>query len=81
MRRHLILPFATTLICALLIPTAAAQVRWNIGGNMGLGIATSPSSADFTFGPMSEVLFGKGPAVGTEFNITTGTGTPIDWSN
>jgi hypothetical protein len=29
---------------------------------------------------MAEVLIGKGPAVGTEFNLVTATGTPIDWS-
>lgn len=60
---------------------ATAQIKWSVGGNMGLSIATSPSSADFTFGPMAEVLFGKGPAVGTEFNIFTSTGTPIEWAN
>lgn len=46
-----------------------------------MSIVTSPSSADFTFGPNAEILFGKGLAVGTEFNIFTGTGTPIEWAN
>ncbi|MFN0157803.1 MAG: hypothetical protein ACKVRP_07005 [Bacteroidota bacterium] len=62
-------------------PDASSQVRWNVGGNTGLVIVTSPSSADFTFGPSAEVLFGKGLAVGTEFNIFTGAGTPIEWAN
>ena len=58
-----------------------AQVRWSVGGNMGLVISTSPSSVDLGIGPMAEVLIGKGPAVGTEFNIITATGTPIEWAN
>jgi hypothetical protein len=29
---------------------------------------------------MAEVLFGKGLGAGTEFNINTQTGTPIEWS-
>ena len=61
--------------------SSSAQVKWVVGGNMGMSISTSPSSVDMTFGPMAEVLFGKGPAVGTEFNIITGTGTPIEWAN
>jgi hypothetical protein len=71
-------------VIALLLATtdfAGAQVHWSVGGNMGLSISTSPSSADFVIGPMGEVLFGKGPAVGTEFNIITATGTPVEWAN
>ncbi len=71
---------------ALLFLTSApgqSQVKWVVGGNMGLSITTGggASSTDFTFGPMAEVMFGKGPAVGTEFDITTATGTPITWAN
>lgn len=62
-------------------PPADAQLKWSIGGNMGLSIATSPSSADFTFGPAGELLFGKGLAVGTELNIFTAGGTPIEWAD
>ena len=48
---------------------------------MGLGIASGggATSTDFTFGPMGEVLFGKGPAVGTEFDITTSSSVAITW--
>jgi hypothetical protein len=69
------------IACFLAIP-AEGQVKWIVGGNMGLSITTGggASSTDFTFGPMSEILFGKGPAVGTEFDITTATGTPITWA-
>jgi hypothetical protein len=76
----------TTMVLATLFVMSAcshhadAQVKWSVGGNMGLVITTSPSSADFGFGPMSEVLIGKGPAVGTEFNIVTVSGTAVDWS-
>ena len=63
--------------------SSPAQVHWSVGGNMGISIASGGgfSSAGFHFGPMGEVLIGKGPAVGTEFDINTQTGTPIEWAN
>ena len=80
MKRHTLLLVAVALAITVLQHTSQAQVRWSLGGNMGIVIATSPSSADFGFGPMAEVLFGRGPAVGTEFNIVTVPGTALDWS-
>jgi hypothetical protein len=71
---------ATVLLFGTVLPSFA-QLKWAVGGNMGMSIATSPSSADFTFGPNAELLFGKGLAVGTEFNIFTAAGTPIEWAN
>lgn len=81
MKRWYILGIAALLLT--LSGTSQAQVKWIVGGNMGLSITSGggASSTDFTFGPMAEVLFGKGPAVGTEFDITTATGTPITWAN
>ncbi|RPI73371.1 MAG: hypothetical protein EHM47_06250 [Ignavibacteriales bacterium] len=60
-----------------------AQVSWVVGGRMGLSIASSGfgSSAGFQFGPMGEVLFNRNMAFGTEFNINTQSGTPIEWAN
>jgi hypothetical protein len=81
MKKRSISVFAVLILLVLAMPASHSQVKWVVGGNMGMGISTSPSSADFTFGPMAEVLFGKGPAVGTEFNIFTATGTPIEWAN
>jgi len=71
------------MIMLLLPLDATSQVRWSVGGNMGISIGSGggASSAGFHFGPMGEVLIGKGPAVGTEFNINTQTGTPIEWAN
>lgn len=70
-------------IIFLLPVSATSQVRWSVGGNMGISIASGGglSAAGFHFGPMGEVLIGKGPAVGTEFNINTQGGTPIEWAN
>lgn len=72
--------------CILLLTAAGsqaeAQVKWIAGGNMGLSITTGGggSSTDFTFGPMAEVVFGKGAAVGTEFDITTSSNVAITWA-
>jgi hypothetical protein len=81
MKRFFLAPAVGVLFTLGLSAPSSAQVKWSIGGNTGLAISTSPSSADFTIGPMAEVMFGKGLAVGTEFNIYTGTGTPVEWAN
>lgn len=80
MKQFLVLSVSLAILFFGIQGTSSAQVRWGVGGNTGLALATSPSSADFIFGPSAEVLFGKGPAVGTEFNIFTATGTPIEWA-
>jgi hypothetical protein len=63
--------------------TQAQSAKWIVGGNMLLSISTGGfggTSAGFTFGPMAEVVFSKQYAIGTEFNINTQAGTPIEWS-
>jgi hypothetical protein len=56
-----------------------AQVSWIVGGRTGLTI--SDGAAGFQIGPMAEVLFNRNMGVGTEFNINTTTGTPVDWQS
>ena len=61
----------------------AQSAKWTVGGNMFLSIGTgggTGTNAGFTFGPMAEVVFSKQYAVGTEFNIHTQSGTPIEWA-
>jgi hypothetical protein len=77
---------AAVCVCLIGISTtntSFSQVRWAFGGNMGLSVASGGglSSAGLHLGPMGEVLIGKGPAIGTEININTQTGTPIEWAN
>ncbi len=43
--------------------------------------STSTTSAGLQIGPMGEVIFNKQMAVGTEFNINTQGGTPIQWAS
>jgi len=63
--------------------TYAQSVKWVVGGRLGLSIYSGGggSSAGLQFGPMAEVLFNRNMAVGTEFNINTQGGTPIEWAN
>jgi hypothetical protein len=76
-------------VCVALLLLAGSQgvhaqaVKWVVGGNMGISIGSGGggSSAGFHFGPMAEVIFNRQLAVGTEFNINTQTGTPIEWAN
>jgi hypothetical protein len=42
---------------------------------------TSSTKAGLQIGPMAEVIFSRQFAIGTEFNINTQAGTPIEWSN
>jgi hypothetical protein len=43
------------------------------------GGSQSSTSAGLQIGPMAEVIFNKQMAIGTEFNINTQAGTPIEW--
>lgn len=82
--------FCVASVCVALLVLVGSQgvqaqsVKWVVGGNMGISIATGGwggTSAGFHFGPMGEVIFNRSLAVGTEFNINTQTGTPIEWAN
>jgi hypothetical protein len=68
---------------ALLSSDSRAEVKWAVGGKMGLSIATGGGSTDagFMFGPTGEVLFSKNAAISTEFTIHTQAGTPVIWAN
>jgi hypothetical protein len=72
------------VLIALLItaPAADAQSKFRVGGQIGLSVASAGggSSAGFQIGPMFEALFAKTWAVGTEFNINTQPGTPVEWA-
>ncbi|MFA3783462.1 hypothetical protein ABRY23_10405 [Melioribacteraceae bacterium 4301-Me] len=61
----------------------SSGTSWLIGGRIGMSIGSGggSTSAGFQIGPMGEVLFGKGMAVGTELNINTQSGTPIEWAD
>ncbi len=83
MKRVLVVPtLLTAAVLFLASPADAQQPKWIVGGNMLLSISTGAgSSAGFTFGPMAEVVFNRQYAIGTEFNIHTQAGTPIEWAN
>lgn len=49
-----------------------------IGGK--LGISSVDGNAGLLLGPMGELKFNKNMAAGSEFNINTQTGTPIEWA-
>jgi len=48
---------------------------------MAIGSGFGGSTVGLAIGPMAEVLFNKNMAVGTELNINTFSGTPIEWAN
>jgi hypothetical protein len=84
MKRTFIVVIGLIVVSALVADVSLAQKpRWTLGGNMGLSIASGGggSSAGFHFGPMAEIVFSKQHAIGTEFNINTQAGTPVEWAN
>ena len=62
---------------------AQSSLKWVIGGRFGLSIASAGggSAAGLQLGPMAELLFNKSMGVGTELNINTQSGTPIEWAD
>ena len=63
-------------------PAASSGVNWMVGGRFGLSIGSGGggSSAGLQIGPMAEVLFNKNAALGSELNINTQGGTPVEWA-
>ncbi len=64
-------------------PVAGSGTNWLIGGRIGLAIGSGfgGSAVGLAIGPMAEILFNKNMAVGTELNINTFEGTPIEWAD
>ena len=64
-------------------PAAGSGTNWIIGGRIGMAIGSGfgGSTVGLAIGPMAEVLFNKNMAVGTELNINTFEGTPIEWAD
>jgi hypothetical protein len=62
---------------------ASSGTDWMIGGRLGMSLASGSgnSSAGLQIGPMAEVIFSRNFAVGTELNINTQSGTPIEWAD
>lgn len=70
---------AVAFVVALFLvgSTMSAQTHWTVGGNIGLSIYGG--AVGLHIGPMAEVLLGKSFAIGSEFNINTQGGTPLQW--
>ncbi len=77
--------FFIIISISFLSVSAYSQNRFIVGGRIGLsvagGVETSPG---FQIGPMGEYFFNPDDdkmAVGTELNINTQAGTPVEWAN
>ena len=77
--------FLILISISFLSVSAYSQNRFIVGGRIGLsvagGVETSPG---FQIGPMCEYFFNPNDdrmAVGTELNINTQAGTPVEWAN
>lgn len=70
-------------VLCFVAPRLSGQTRYVVGGNMGLSVGSGAGESDagFHLGPMFEVLFQRDMSVGTELNINTQGGTPVEWGN
>ena len=81
--------FVSLFACCILVlglttaPADAQKLKGMVGMRMGLSVASGGggSQAGFQIGPMGELIFSKNMAVGTEFNINTQSGTPVEWAD
>ncbi len=73
--------FFVLLLCA--VPQEILAQKVALGGRFGIsfGSGAGASSAGLQIGPTFDIEFNKGMMVGSEFNINTQTGTPIEWAN
>ncbi len=72
------------LLLIFLSDSAFAQrQQWVIGGRFGLSVLsyTGGSASGLQIGPMAEYKLNRNMAIGTEFNINTQGGTPIEWAD
>jgi hypothetical protein len=69
--------FSVVLLAVCSAPATAQNMRWVVGGHMGLSVGDG--NAGLQIGPMAEAIIERTYAVGTEFNINTQSGTPIEW--
>ena len=72
-------------VVSLLIGSAYSQGKFVAGGRIGLSVAGgAETSPGFQIGPMGEYFFNSNNtnmALGTELNINTQAGTPVEWAN
>lgn len=66
----------------LFFPHFATAQQVSVGGRGGLSIFSNQgSSAGLQFGPTIDYEFKKRMLIGSELNINTQGGTPIEWAN
>jgi hypothetical protein len=78
-----VLVLAGLMMSAVLPRSATAEVRWIVGGKLGMSLFTGGGSteAGLQIGPMGEALITKNMAIGSEFTVNTQSGTPVIWDN
>lgn len=81
--KRTVLLFGVAMLLASMCVDASAQTTLKMGGNMGLSVVSAGggSAAGFQIGPAFEMVFDRNFAIGTEFNINTQTGTPLEWAD
>jgi hypothetical protein len=96
MKRSVAILVVALTVLSLWGADASAQGKWIVGGRLGMSLytvsvpsynyyygtssSTSSTSAGLQIGFTGEYLFNKQMGVGSEFNINTQAGTPIEWA-
>jgi hypothetical protein len=74
---------AVVILLVAVPKEATGEVRWVVGGKLGMSLVTGGGSTDagLQIGPMGEALLTRSIAIGSEFTINTQPGTPVVWAN
>ncbi len=81
--RKLIITISVLFLLIFADSAFAQKQQWVFGGRFGLAILSfeGGSATGLQIGPMAEMKLNRNMGVGTEFNINTQSGTPIEWAN
>ena len=96
MKRTILVSGVVLACLVLTTADLSAQGKWQIGGRLGMSLytvsikgydyyygsttSTTSTSAGLQIGFTGEYLFNKQFAVGSDMNINTQAGTPIEWA-
>ncbi len=77
--------FNTIIIICFFAGFLHSQSKFDVGGRVGLSVAGgAETSPGLQFGLMGEYNFNPNNdkmTIGTEFNLNTQMGTPVEWAN
>jgi hypothetical protein len=79
MKRYFQTAACLAILLSLCLVHSSAQTKWSIGGRLGLSSLDGESGLQI--GPTAELTIRRDISFGTELNINTQAGTPVEWAD